>query len=459
MRSKNEIKYNSMICVILNSLKINKKYEFIINKYNIKNAVHLRLESDWIKYTNNKDKCAYIDINNIIKFYIESEIFYNKIFFTSGENQIEISENFKNNNIESSYFFDINYEYELNAAINFEILVNSENFIGITRSTYSNLITIKRSLNNNNNNYIYNLNKKVIKRIDKGLHSDENNSILSNVVYIMEKFIALIVRCKDEPFITEFVNYYINQGVDKIYIIDDNSNKEIYNDIISNQKINIIFDSDIIKKKSINILYKNIKDIYEWIIYVDVDEFITTKKNINKTIKEELQTTFKDVMCIKVPWVMMSCNGIEKNPESLLEKNVYRWNHDNMHINKYTDNKKFRCRYNEIEVKCIFKPKYFDNIFDHHPINNKSHVKIVESVYKKDSLLSPYYLNLREKDIKNGYLLCYHYRIISIENCLNKIKNNIWYQNYKLDDIISSDYPELIDETLKNKYKNIKYNN
>jgi hypothetical protein len=183
MRKKNEIKYNSMMCIILNSLKINKKYEFIVNKYNIKNALHLRIESDWIKYTN-KDKYAYIDINNIIKFYIESEIFYNKIFFTSGENQIEISENFKNNNIEFSYFFDINYEYELNAAINFEILVNSEKFIGITRSTYSNLITIKRSLNNNNNNYIYNLNNKIIKRVDKGLHCDENSSILSNVILI-----------------------------------------------------------------------------------------------------------------------------------------------------------------------------------------------------------------------------------------------------------------------------------
>ena len=40
--------------------------------------------------------------------------------------------------------------------------------------------------------------------------------------------IGLIVRCKNEPYVTEFVNYYIKQGIDKIYIIDDNSNKEIY---------------------------------------------------------------------------------------------------------------------------------------------------------------------------------------------------------------------------------------
>ena len=50
-------------------------------------------------------------------------------------------------------------------------------------------------------------------------------------------FIGLIVRCKDEPYVTEFVNYYLQQGVDMIHIIDDNSNKEIYKDVINNKKI------------------------------------------------------------------------------------------------------------------------------------------------------------------------------------------------------------------------------
>jgi hypothetical protein len=267
----------------------------------------------------------------------------------------------------------------------------------------------------------------------------------------MNKFIALISRCKDELYVKEFVNYYINQGVDNIYIIDDDSsNKEIYNDIINNNKVEIIFDENIIEKQSINILYNNIKNNYEWIIYVDIDEFITTKKNINNTIKQELETTFKDCHCIKIPWVMMSCNSIKENPVSLLNTNIYRWNHDNKHINTASNEPKFRCRYDKIEVKCIFKPKYFNDIFDHHPIDpNINNVKIVDSIQNNNSILSPFYSNLREIDIKEGYLLCYHYRIISIENCLNKIKNNIWYKKYTLDDLLSNDYPEVIDETLK----------
>jgi hypothetical protein len=268
-------------------------------------------------------------------------------------------------------------------------------------------------------------------------------------------FLGLIVRCKDEPYVSEFVNYYIKQGVDKIYIIDDNSNEEIYKNIINNEKVDIIFDENNIiidplnQFNNCNKLYEKIKYDYEWIIIVDMDEYITTKKNINKTIKEELETTFKECMCVKIPWVMMSCNSIKYNPESLLKINVYRWNHDIRHINNKSSENKFRCRYDKIEVKCIFKPRYFQNIWMHHPISPIENVKIVESIKITQQQLDPFYNNLREIDIKEGYLLCYHYRIVSVENCLNKIKHNVLYKKYELDDLLSNDYPEIIDETLK----------
>ena len=66
--------------------------------------------------------------------------------------------------------------------------------------------------------------------------------IFKNIEYILYKmkFIGLIVRCKDEPYVTEFVNYYISQGIDMIHIIDDDSNKEIYKDIMNNEKVEIL---------------------------------------------------------------------------------------------------------------------------------------------------------------------------------------------------------------------------
>ena len=114
---------------------------------------------------------------------------------------------------------------------------------------------------------------------------------------------------------------------------------------------------------------------------------------------------------------------------------------------------KFRCRYDQIEVKCIFKTDKFNSIRDHLPNEKSGHIFIVDSISKEKQQLTPFYKNLRENDIENGILLCYHYRIISKENSINKLKNNLWYiQNgYTIDDLMSCDYPEIIDETLKNK--------
>lgn len=269
----------------------------------------------------------------------------------------------------------------------------------------------------------------------------------------MKQFIALLVRCKNEPYVTEFVNYYFFQGIDKIYIIDDGSNRDIYKDVIHNNKVRIFYGKNIIKRKAAEQVYKRIRMKYEWIIYVDMDEFIVTKKNFDITIREELQTTFKDCDCIKIPWVMMACNSIYKNPASLLDTNIYRWNHDKLHNNHISNGPKFRCRYNEIECKCIFKTSCFTTISDHHPLlPTSASIKIVEGVANTVQPLDAFYRNLREVDIKDGYLLCYHYRLISIEHCLFKIKDNVFYKKYTVQDLISNDYPEIIDETLKNKY-------
>lgn len=268
-------------------------------------------------------------------------------------------------------------------------------------------------------------------------------------------FLGLITRCKDEFFIKEFCDYYLSQGVDKIFVIDDNSNdKSIYNNIDDN-KIKIIYEKNIIKNNYANKLYKQIKSNFKWIIYCDVDEFITTKKNIINTIKDELNTTFKDVDCIKIPWVMMSCNSIEKNPNSILLENTYRWNHNKKHPHKI---QKFRCRYDQIEVKCIFKTDKFNSIALHHPKEKLGRIFIADSISKEKQQLTAFYKNLRENDIENGILLCYHYRIISKENSINKLKNNFMYirNGHTIDDLISCDYPEIIDETLKYKIINEK---
>lgn len=263
-------------------------------------------------------------------------------------------------------------------------------------------------------------------------------------------FLGLLTRCKDEPFISEFCDYYLSEGIDKIIIIDDNSdNKSIYDKINNNDKIKIIYNPTSINNRILaSKVYKKIRKNFTWLIYCDVDEYICTKRNSKETIRHQLKNKFRKVDCIKIPWVMMSSNKREKNPDSLLKDTIFRWDHNKKHPNKIN---KFRCRYKKIEVKCIFKSKKFYDIKDHHPIKPKMKIRVVDSINKKKRALGNNYPKLTEKKINNGILLCYHYRIISKENCLNKIKTNKWYKHRTLEQLLSSDYAEIKDETIKNK--------
>jgi len=280
-----------------------------------------------------------------------------------------------------------------------------------------------------------------------------------------KKFLGVLTRCRDEYFIREFCDYYISQGVDGIHIYDDNSlDKTIYNEIKHHPQVHIEYSKDITVENKFDHLVPMFEKLYEWLIYIDVDEFITTKKNSSRTIRDELETTFAAASCVKVPWVMMTGGDLEINPRSLLKEIVWRWNHDEKHP---SDVHKFRCRYDKIECKSIFKPNYFTSIsslggIDHVPIgykNKKDWSLIRESVYNETSNLDPWYHNLREKDIETGYMLCYHYRIISKENCYSKVKTNNWYgannsERFQLqlaNALLESSYPEIQDITLQNK--------
>lgn len=266
-------------------------------------------------------------------------------------------------------------------------------------------------------------------------------------------FLGLITRCKDEYFIKEFCDYYIKEGVDRIIIIDDDSNnKSIYKGI-DLSKVTIMYSKNIINNAVARRVYEQIRNKFVWMINVDVDEFITTKKNPDRTIREELSATFSKTDCVIIPWAMMSCNGIEKSPQKLLLTNIHRWNHDKKHTNNGIF--KFRCRYREIESKSIFKSGVFTKIDDHIPLKPLRRCIVVNGINGSIRGLNKMHQKLREKDIENGYFVCYHYRIISKENCLRKIRTNKWYKQFKLNDLMKSDHPEVVDTHMKDKV--IKY--
>ncbi len=181
-RKNNFIDNNSMMVNLLRCLKLNTQLQNkIINHTPNDLAIQFRIESDWVTYSQKKK----VDDNEILL--IDAEELINRlvnfnsrknIFFTTGENQESIQSKLLHNGVKSSFFYDPSLEYEINAAVNFEILCQSNKFIGLSRSTFSNLITLKRQLIlKNTENYIYNYGNEIHLRKDFGLYPSAFDSI------------------------------------------------------------------------------------------------------------------------------------------------------------------------------------------------------------------------------------------------------------------------------------------
>ena len=122
-----------------------------------------------------------------------------------------------------------------------------------------------------------------------------------------------------------------------------------------------------------------------------VNSYDSVKKLKNEEKEDGANVTNKNINvdCVQIPWVMMSCNNIETTPASILETNTYRWNHNKKHPHKI---RKFRCRYDNIEVKCIFKTNKFNSLF-------KLKKKPIFSFYQKDLSIKNSLSNFKNIDI------------------------------------------------------------
>lgn len=179
---------NSMISYVIQSLRLNKQNQEIVDKFeDIKNidALHIRIESDWIKYAKEKakgkksdpDQIYLIGLKTLISLYKSTFPNRNTTFFTTGENHENIKKELLLSNIYSCYHYNNNLDYEINAAINFELCCQANRFIGISSSTYSNLISFKRSLNNRHSSFIYNYKNAILERHDSGLYANPKNAV------------------------------------------------------------------------------------------------------------------------------------------------------------------------------------------------------------------------------------------------------------------------------------------
>lgn len=239
--------------------------------------------------------------------------------------------------------------------------------------------------------------------------------LISNIKKNKATKVCICTLGKEENrYIREFVIYYKNLGVDKIFLYDNNDKEnehfeEVIKDFIDNGFVEI-FDWRGIEKphlKVINDCYIKNNIYYDWLMFYDIDEYIHIPSNIKDFLNEK---KFDKCKKIYLNWVFHTDNNLI-----------------------YYDNRSLWERFPDIERDAIINKNYSQrvksilrgNISDFKIANNSfgSHI-ITNSVNACDgygneiNLTYQYYME--NSDAKNYYID--HFFTKSLEEFVNKIK-------------------------------------
>ena len=220
----------------------------------------------------------------------------------------------------------------------------------------------------------------------------------------------------ENRYVREFVEYYKNIGVDKIYLYDNNDlNEENFNDVIKDyidKNYVEIFNWRGISKphfKVINDCYLRFNNFYDWIIFYDIDEYIHlyNYKNIKDFLNEK---RFNNCKKIYLNWVFHTDNNLIYYQNISLHKRFPEIERDAIINKNFTQKVKSIIRGNISEFK-------ISNTSDtSHIITNS--VGGCNGFGKNISLINE--TNLENSDVKYYYID--HFYTKSLEEFVDKIK-------------------------------------
>ena len=152
---------------------------------------------------------------------------------------------------------------------------------------------------------------------------DDNN----NKIYLLSQF-------KNETLnLKVWIDHYIWQGVDKIYLIDNDSDDnplEILQPYIDKGIVDYTFNPE--KYKQVEhykevIKNKNIQNEAKWLIICDLDEFFYAP---NKKLSDVLPD-FEQYDVIYSNWKMFGSNGLKEHPDDIRKSIIMREKELNIH--------------------------------------------------------------------------------------------------------------------------------
>lgn len=204
----------------------------------------------------------------------------------------------------------------------------------------------------------------------------ESMTINPQIVSQKETVAIIAISRLENDYINEWIEHHFNIGVDHIYIYDNSSLKEeklsgaIYEKFLDKVSVIPAYNKQQYQKPAYKDAYQRFGNLYEWLIYIDIDEFIMLQKDNN--IKDFINRFPKDLETYRMHWQIFGDDDlIDRNRLSSI-------------VNDITT--PLKSRYN-IQTKSIIKGglKNIDFISVHYAVKN---------VNGKISHLKTYYGNM-----------------------------------------------------------------
>lgn len=230
--------------------------------------------------------------------------------------------------------------------------------------------------------------------------------------------LCLISTFKNESHILkEWITHYLNQGVDKFLLTDNNSNDDylpILQPYIDANIVELKIDTrHAVQTATYNKYLQNAKQ-YDWALVCDLDEFVYARNEF-RTIKDYLYTLPKSITQIFIPWKIFGSNGFDSinkaHPDKIVKNFTKRINYDK--------NTGFQCVIinNNIKyslAKCIVRPKYL-NKFDVHGHYPKPNNSITSDNLSQNIHSNNTFCKIDEDILAQSNLHLNHYAIQSFE--------------------------------------------
>lgn len=128
--------------------------------------------------------------------------------------------------------------------------------------------------------------------------------------------VGIVCMAKQENlYIQEWVDWHLNLGFDNIIIVDNNSeDSERVSDVISDERV--IIETDyigavgLLQTKVYTEMYEKYHNVFDWILYIDVDEFLHLNEKYNN-VKDFLNDEiFSAAEIIRVCWKIYNAGGM-----------------------------------------------------------------------------------------------------------------------------------------------------